>query len=193
MKWKAHLWGSDQSLVRQLTSRINGLVKVSSRAPKETRLMVANGIVMSKLTYVIQLWGSEKYLVKSLQVLQNRAARAVTGKSWFTPTRRLLQDCNWLSVNQLIFYHTVLQAHKVLVSGTQTYFSQRMSSHHPYRTRQAAGGSIWCGEEHTGKGGFSKRGAQMYNSIPLYIRNAGTIPTFKYKLRQWVTTNIPID
>ena len=113
MKWKAHLWGSDQSLVRQLTSRINGLVKVSSRAPKETRLMVANGIVMSKLTYLIQLWGScEKYLVKSLQVLQNRAARAVTRKSWFTSTRRLLQDCNWLSVNQLIFYHTVLQAHK---------------------------------------------------------------------------------
>ena len=114
LKWKAHLVGSDQSLVKQLTSRINGLVKVALRAPKETRLMVANGIFISKLCYLIQLWGGcEKYLVKSLQVLQNRAARLVTGKSWFTPTRRLLQECNWLSVTQLIFYQTVLQTHKV--------------------------------------------------------------------------------
>ena len=91
MKWKEHLLGSDQSLVRQLTSRINGLLKVSSRAPFHTRLMVANGDFMSKLCYLIQLWGGcEKYLFRALQIIQNRAARAVTGKSWFTPVRRLL-------------------------------------------------------------------------------------------------------
>ena len=49
LKWKEHLLGSDQSLVRQLSSRINGLVKVSLRAPLKTRLTVANGIFMSKL------------------------------------------------------------------------------------------------------------------------------------------------
>ena len=193
MKWKEHLLGSDQSLVRQLTSRINGLVMVSSRAPSATRLMVANGIFMSKLCYLIQLWGGcEKYLVKSLQILQNRAARAVTGKSWFTPIRRLLQDCKWLSVNQLIFYQTVLQTHKVLVGSDPVYFKQRMSTDHPYQTRQATGGSIWRGEDYTGKS-FSSRGAQAYNTIPTYIRNCHTLPTFKKKLRQWVSTNIPID
>ena len=57
MKWKEHLLGSDQSLVRQLTSHSNGLVMVSSRAPSATRLMVANGIIMSKLCYLIQRWG----------------------------------------------------------------------------------------------------------------------------------------
>ena len=55
MKWKEHLLNSDQSLVTQLTSRINGLVKVAPRAPMTTRLMVANGIVMSKLCYLIQV------------------------------------------------------------------------------------------------------------------------------------------
>ena len=193
MKWKEHLLGSDQSLVKQLTSRINGLLKVSSRAPSATRLMVANEIFMSKLCYLIQLWGGcEQYLVRSLQVLQNRAARAVTGKSWFTPVRRLLQDCKWLSVNQLIFYQTALQTHKVLTSGNPLYFRQRMSTLHPYKTRQAAGGGIWRGEELADKS-FSYRGAQAYNSIPSYIRNSKTLPTFKYKLRRWVSTNIPID
>ena len=118
LKWKEHILSSDQSLISQLTSRVNGLVKVTSRAALTTRLMVANGIFMSKLCYLIQLWGGcEKYLVRSLQVIQNRAARAVTGQSWWTPTRRLLQDCKWLSVRQLIFYQTAVQTFKIINSG----------------------------------------------------------------------------
>ena len=71
--------------------------------------MVANGIFLSKLCYLIQLWGgADGYLLGRLQVLQNKAARAVTGKSWFTPTRRLLEECKWLSVRQLVFYQTVM-------------------------------------------------------------------------------------
>ena len=85
---------SEQSLVRQLTSRINGLVMVSHCASFSTRLMVANGIFVSKLCYLIQPWGgTEGYLLSSLQVLQNRVARDVTGKSWFTPSRQLVEEC----------------------------------------------------------------------------------------------------
>ena len=93
------------------------------------------------------MWaGCEKYLVRALQVLQNQAARAVTGKSWFTPVRRLLKDCNWLSVNQPMFYTTVLQVHKVVNKDRPVYFQQRISTMHLYQTRQAAGGDIWHGE-----------------------------------------------
>jgi hypothetical protein len=60
LKWRQHILSSDQSSIRQLTSRINGLCMVSSRADFSTRLMVANGIVMSKICYLIQLWGAVK-------------------------------------------------------------------------------------------------------------------------------------
>ena len=80
MKWTVNLVHSDMSLLSQLTSRINGLSKVTSRAPVTTRLMIANGIFMFKLVYLIHLWGnSSKYLLKSIQILQNRAAWVVTG------------------------------------------------------------------------------------------------------------------
>ena len=79
LKRKEHLVNNKQSLVRQLTSRINGLLKVCKRASKTTRLKVANGIFISKLCYLIQVWGGcPEYLLSALQVLQNRAARAVT-------------------------------------------------------------------------------------------------------------------
>ena len=49
LKWKCHILESGQSMIRQLTSRINGLSLITPRANFTTKLMVANGIVISKL------------------------------------------------------------------------------------------------------------------------------------------------
>ena len=65
-KWRQHIMGHNQSLISQLSSRINGLSLISTRANFKTRLMIANGIVLSKLCYLIQLWGGcEDYLVRA--------------------------------------------------------------------------------------------------------------------------------
>ena len=40
--------------------------------------------------------------------------------------------------------------------------------------------------------GFKYRAAKDYNLIPGFIRSIKTLPTFKRKLKQWVTTNIPV-
>jgi hypothetical protein len=134
MKWREHLQLSEQSLTRQLTSRVNALSKLSVNATFKTRLMAANGAFMSLLIYLIPLWGgTEGYLLKGLQVLQNRAARCVTKQQWFTPTRRLLDQCGWLSVQQLVQYHSLLQVHKAIVAGTPLYISnQPVTDHLPY-------------------------------------------------------------
>ena len=199
LKWKEHLFESDQSLVKQLTSRINGLTKVSQRASLSTRLMVANGIFLSKLCYLIQVWGgTENYLLDRLQVLQNRAARAVTGMSWFTPTGRLLKACKWLSIRQLVFYQTVLTVHKIALEKKPEYLAKKFGSDHPYRTRQSTSGGVRFGEEFNAKSSLSRnsfcfRGTVNYNRIPANIRQSRTIETFKYKLKKWISTNIPID
>ena len=80
LKWRSHLLNSDQFVIKQLNIRVNGLLLISSRADFDTRLMVANGIIVSKLCYLIQLWGGcDRYLLDSLQILMNKAARYVTG------------------------------------------------------------------------------------------------------------------
>ena len=40
-------------------------------------------------------------MIKSIQTLQSKAARAVTKLDWNTPTKEVLRQCGWLSVNQL--------------------------------------------------------------------------------------------
>jgi hypothetical protein len=122
LKWKEHLLTSDQSVMRQVTSRVNGLSLISPRALFNTRLMVANGVVISKICFLIQLWGgSEDYLIQPLHVLMNKAARIVTSCNNFTSTKRLLIKCNWLSIKQLIFFQTVTMTHKMMLTKSPYY------------------------------------------------------------------------
>ena len=67
--------------------------------------MVANDIVMSKLIYLITLWGgAQEYLLSALQVQQVSAARAVCGfGSWEWTRKKLLDRVEWLSFRQAIF------------------------------------------------------------------------------------------
>ena len=76
MKWEEHILNNEESLVRSLNTRVGALKKVSKVANFINRKMIADGIFMSKLVYLIPCWGgSSKGLIKSLQTLQNKAAR----------------------------------------------------------------------------------------------------------------------
>ena len=150
---------------------------------------------MSVLAYLIPLWGGcEDYLVRALQVLQNRAARQVTKLSWFTPTRQLLHQCGWLSIKQLIYYHSALTVFRITKSRSPFYLSQNLVTEHPYPTRLATGGGIRS-EGIFGvprSRSFLIRAPRDFNNIPADIRNCKTLPAFKQKLKNWVKTNIPV-
>ena len=79
--------------------------------------------------------------------------RTVTHQSCFTNTRLLLAKCNWMSVRQLAFYQTILITHKIIKSGRPFYLYQKMSSQHPYKTRQAADGGFRFRDNFAGKKG----------------------------------------
>ena len=184
---------------RQLTSRVNGLTLITSRADFNTKLMVANGLIISKLSYLIQLWGGcEGYLLKMLQVQLNRAARSVTGLSGFTSTRKLMDMCGWLTVKQLIVFQTTVMVHKTLLTQQPFYLYSRLPTDQPYRTRQHSTGCIRLDQTFRCKGdlprsSFRQRGAHGYNSLPAEVRACKNLSTFRYKLRRWIKQNVEPD
>ena len=189
MQWNHHLRDHSKSVVRQLTTRVNGLKKIARNATFKTRLMIANGAVMSRLMYLISVWGgAQKYLLKSLQVQQLTAARTVCGYfSRFWSKQKLLHIVGWLSIRQLIYFHTVLQAHKVIVSGKPVAIMETISTHHPYSTRNAANGRIRFGESFRGDSSlvdasFKHRAVHFYNEVPASVYR-GSLPSVKYKLK----------
>ena len=193
LEWNAHIRDSKSSLMSQLTNRINGLRKVSINASFYTKLMIANGVVMSKLTYLITLWGgASQYLINGLQVQQLAAAKIVCGfGSWRWSKRQLLSKVGWLSVKQLIFYHTVLQAHKTLVTGLPRPLFHDLSRDYPRITRNASAGLIRQ-QSWSSRKTFRYRATKFYNSVPPDVRT-GSITTVKVKLKQWIRENVPIN
>ena len=95
---------------------------------------VAEQHLLQDLLWLVMLWyhnsatwynfgeGTESYLLKSLKTL--------------------LQKCNWLSVQQLIFYQSVILACKIVSDKSPYYLALKMSTSHPYHARQGSTGSI---------------------------------------------------
>ena len=117
MKWTEYLRDNENSLLHCLNQRLGALKKVARSASFKARLTVANGIFMSKLIFMIPLWsGCQEFLIKALQVCQNKTARVVAQKDFSTPISQLLKECGWRSVRQEMYYHTVLQVHKTMTT-----------------------------------------------------------------------------
>ena len=72
--------------------------------------------------------GTEGYLLISLQVQLNRAARLVTGLSCFTSTKKLMDTCGWLTVKQRVMYQTTIIVHKTFMTNKPYYLHSRLDT-----------------------------------------------------------------
>ena len=192
MTWNHHVRDGAGSVLKQLTTRINGLKKLGNKADCKTKLMLANGIVMSKLCYGLGMWGNcQGYLRKALQVQQLTAARAVCGyNSFYWSTRKLLSTCGWLSVNQLYWQQVLTLSHNVMMTKNPVNIHGRMVTRHGHETRAAAG--VARGFQGLLVKSSFNYSATEYNKLPAPLRSVKIIAVFKKQLRQWILDNIDI-
>ena len=67
LKWSEYILHGKGSLVKNLGTRLNALSIICKVASFKTRKLVAEGIFMSKLIYMIQVWGGcDQYLINVL-------------------------------------------------------------------------------------------------------------------------------
>ena len=147
----------------------------------------------SKISNLIQIWGGvSEAVLKSIQVSQNAAARVVTRQSWFTPTRTLLKQCGWLSVRQLVVYHTALTTHKIVREERPKYLHEKMCAEKNYLTRNDIKFSYnFKAKSERANNSFCYRGATVYNQLPISIKMESNILCFKRKLKEWVMKIFP--
>ena len=157
--------------------------------------MIAVGLIMSKLSYLIPLWsGCESYLMLALQRIQNKAARVVTRSDLSTSGH--LAQCGWLSVRQLACYQTCVLVYKVLEHKSPQYLYNMFRSDYTRDTRQAANLEIRQERETPDldlmMDSFRWRAAKGYNQLPVAIRKMKTLKMFKTSLWKWILVSIPI-
>ena len=183
LKWRSHIEG----LLKKLKLRLAGLSCIRNIAPFNIRNVITSGIFNSVLVYCLPLFGGcNVEHINDLQVMQNRAAQIVTH---FPPrtNRNLMYDkLKWLTVPQLIFYHTMIAVYKVRQSKEPEYLASFL-----LRENRMGNIIIPTTKLSLAKRSFVWRGSEGWNSLPQDIRKLRKLGAFKKNVKQWICSNIP--
>ena len=150
----------------------------------ESRKILAEGLVLSRVKYLLPLWGgTTENFIRKTQVIVNNAARAVTGLGKRTSTSTLMSKCNWLSVKEMIIYFTI----------TETWRNIHLKSPKHFANSFKLDGESLTEVKNTRlkmtKYSYKWRAATLWNSMSADIRTCKSLPTLKRKLKNWIVSN----
>ena len=184
LQWKAQLETGEKATLPILRKKLGILKHVGRHVPRNGKLLLANGIILGKLNYLMVLYGGtqEKYLVK-LQVLCNNVIRFVTGASRRTSTRTLVKSVGWLTIKEMICYNTLVTAWKIVWMETPGLFRQRfeldddktLQTKNP-RLLNTSLSVRW-------------RVKTEWNKLPNELKNIRNLIRFKTRIKKWITEN----
>ena len=183
LKWHKQV----EQLKSKLKKRLAGLSHIKYILPYATRKTVSEGIFNSVLVYCLPLFGGcDNQEIKALQILQNKAARIVSHSHLRTPRHQMYDQMDWLTVKQMVTYHTLLTVYRVRQTREPEYLA-----------------TILCNDSRTGniilpntklslaRKSFTLRGICNWNCLPVAIRQLENIGTFKKEIKEWVKRNVP--
>ena len=183
LKWQSQV----TDLMVKLRKRLTGLANLKFIVPFPVRKTVTQGIFNSVLVYCLPLFGgSDIGHVKDIQVLQNKAAQIVCHAPPRANRSRMFDTLGWMTVNQLISYHTLISVFKMRASGEPEYLAQFLQD--DSRTGRIVRTNT---ELSLAMKSFTFRGSAQWNQLPSNLRNSIRIGAFKKNLRNWIFSNIP--
>ena len=128
------------------------------------------------------------YVLNKLQLVQNNAARLVAREKKSNHVTPLLKQLHWLPIEYRIKYKIVLIVYKCLQEMGPVYLTSLLTGYHP--------GTSMClrsdkeellDNKRTAKGygdrAFTKSGPELWNALPLNIRNSSSMTAFKSSIK----------
>ena len=182
LKWQSQV----STLSSKLHRRLNVLSLLKHSCPFHIRKMIAEGIFNGVLMNCLPLYGGlDKSNIKKIQILQNKAARIVCQVPSFAHRSPLFKKLGWLTVNQLVTYHSLVVLQKIRLSREPEYLTGLL-------TRESRNGRIMVTNTHLGLAlnSFCYRGPNEWNNLPSFLRSETNIRTFKRELKTWILNNV---
>ena len=178
MSWEGHLEGDKKSILPAIRRRLGALYTMKNLLSFKARLQLADSLLISKLGYLICLWGNTTdNQIRKAQIMQNSIARFVTGSKRTTRTEELLKSCNWLNIKELTEYHSLVQIWKTmrwrkpeyLLGKLRTDSEDKLNTDNP-RLQLTAGSFRW-------------KAVEQWRMLPDSVVGQTVLPKFKKELR----------
>jgi len=137
--------------------------------------------------YCLPLYGGcDKGEIKDLQILQIKATQIVTKMTPRFNRNSMFDKLNWMTVNQLVAYHTGITIYKIRKNGHPEYLAKIFK-------KTTLNGNIRLPRYRLelAERSFSIRGSKLWNSMPSEVKAQEKITGFKKAYRKWVIEHIP--
>ncbi len=173
-------------VVKSCFYHLRRLAKVKPVLSLKNFEIVIHAFVTSRLDYCNSLYyGANQSSISRLQMVQNAAARLLTGSRKFYRISPILTSLHWLPVKLRIEFKILVFVFKALHGLAPTYLSDILQ----YHNRSLRSGSLRllsvCRSrlKHRGDRAFATVGPKLWNSLPVSIRMVSSLSSFKSKLK----------
>ena len=155
-----------------------------------SKLLIYKTIVVPHLNYCSSiLFLFNQTQLQHLQKKQNKAMRIILNCNRYTSINSMLNSLSLLSVQQQIFYNTMLIIYKM---KNQLWPNHHLSNIkliqnvHEYNTRTCNNFYVSTVKTTAAQNNIFHKGLVEYNNLPNIIKNSESLSIFKSKCRQYV-------
>ena len=150
---------------------------------------IVNALIYSRLDYCNALYaGLNQSLIHRLQLVQNAAARLITGTRRSDHITPVLAELHWLPVSFRIDFKILLLTFKALNGLAPSYLCDMVKPYVPTRTLRSAGRGLLKETDKVtlvsrGDRAFSVKAPKLWNSLPEELRLSTSLLSFKSLLK----------
>lgn len=176
------------SVVRASFFQLRLLAKAKPYLPLKGLETAIHALITSRLDYCNSLYvGLEQSTLRRLQLVQNAAARLLTGTRKRDHITPVLSALHWLPVQFRIDFKLLLIVFKVLNGLAPSYLVDLLHYHTPSRALRSSNQMLLdvprARLKTRGDRAFAVAAPRLWNSLPAHIRSAQTLAIFKSLLK----------
>ena len=181
LTWNSHLNTGRKSALPAVRKSLGMISRLSQNIGKKAKLQLVNSLSMSKLSYGLNIWGhtTENHLRKA-QVVQNTAARLVTGLSKLTRQHVLLKECGWLNLQDWTELQSLCQLWKTVRWGIPDYLNEKITRLDEDKLTTKLPRLMLT------EATFRCRSIKYWNALPEYLRTEMSQIRFKKCLKRFL-------
>lgn len=177
-------------VVKKMSKKINFLSRISNKLTPITRTKIYTSIVASHIEFCSSiLFLSNETDLKKLQLLQNRGMRILLGCNKYTSIKSMLDCLGWMTIKQRVNFNTIVLIYKIINNLLPNYLTNKINyvkDGHNYNLRTNEHFKLKFFNNKKNENNLYYKGMQMYNKLPIEIKNAKNIKSFKLNLSPYV-------
>ena len=187
LSWCNHI----DKICKKVSSGIGMIKRMRPYVDVETLVVIYKSLVQCHFDYCSSVWDNVGItLAEKLQKLQNRAARVITHSTYDIRSHTLRQQLGWDDLQTRRNKHKAIMMYKIYHGLCPDYLSEMftsrsMSTHYGLRSVSHDNYSIPRPNREYLKKSFSYSGALLWNNLPMDLKDAVSLDTFKVSLNNF--------